>query len=91
MEPRSADDSRQLIKLQRGILTAIVAMHNEIMAVYNNRVKDVDVELEKEKQRLYDEIAAPVMSKVVWTEINDGAALEKCNYIESSSKSPLSC
>ena len=64
MEPRSADDSRQLIKLQRGILTAVVAMQDQILALHNKKVEEAAEELEREKQRLHDEIAAPVQLKV---------------------------
>ena len=47
MEPRSTDDSRQLIKLQRGVLAAVVTMYDQIESKYAEASKRKSEELEK--------------------------------------------
>jgi phage host-nuclease inhibitor protein Gam len=62
MEPRSTDDARQLVKLQRGVLTAVVTVMNEIEQRYEDRFTDRCAEVEAEFQAKVEPIEAEVSS-----------------------------
>ena len=60
MEPRSGDDSRQLIKLQRGVLTAVVTLFDTIEDTYEKKFKEKSENLKK----VYEEWSVPIEAEV---------------------------